>query len=72
MKSTSSSTVLLLTLRICGVVVVAGHSGLQVPLHEQDFVQDSLEGLERKWSFEVEFFRSFSSVWLGKSTGPCF
>lgn len=29
------------------------HGEKQVPLHEQEFVQDSLEELERKWAFEV-------------------
>ena len=45
---------LLLTTGICGVVV--GHEinrEKQVPLHEQEFVQDSKEELERKWAFEV-------------------
>lgn len=49
---------------ICGVVV--GHEtfhgeGKQIPLHEQDFVQDSPEELERKWSFEVSLSLSFIS-----------
>ena len=43
---------------ICGVVGHSRHDhgerdGRQVPLHEQEFVQDSSEILERKWSFEV-------------------
>ena len=43
---------------VCGVVVEAHqhqHHGdeAHVPLHEQEFVQDSAEELERKWSFEV-------------------
>ena len=46
----------LLLAGICGVVV--GHEALhgegkQIPLYEQEFVQDSPEKLERKWSFEV-------------------
>jgi hypothetical protein len=30
-----------------------GHGGKQIPLHEQEYVQDPVEELERKWSFEV-------------------
>lgn len=43
---------------VCGVMV-AGHqhhgheAETQIPLHEQEYVQDSAEELERKWSFEV-------------------
>jgi len=41
-------------------VVAHGHHGheheeKQVPLHEQEFVQDTLEELERKWTFEWGF-----------------
>ncbi len=40
--------------------VVRGHAhigdGAEVPLHERVYTQDSLEELERKWSFEVGFF----------------
>lgn len=46
---------------LCGVISLASaHDYLhkhvehsEIPLHEQDFVQDSTEELERKWSFEV-------------------
>ena len=45
---------LLLAAGICGTVVGQSHHGEgQVPLHEQEFLQDSSEELERKWSFEV-------------------
>jgi agmatinase len=60
-------------LGFCGVVV--GHShhhqdgGKQVPLHEQEFVQDGPEELERKWSFEVSLSLEFS---LGKSPSKVF
>ena len=40
----------------CGVVTghqSHGHGGKQIPLHEQEYVQDPVEELERKWSFEV-------------------
>jgi agmatinase len=43
----------------CGVVVGQHYGGgnrngeTQVPLHEQEFVQDPAEELERKWGFEV-------------------
>ena len=45
-----------------GVEVAGGHEhyhehgggrGEQIPLHEREYVQDSPEELERKWSFEV-------------------
>lgn len=41
-----------------GLVGVSGHAHAadgeqEVPLHERPFVQDSVEELERKWSFEV-------------------
>jgi len=41
-----------------GYGVVAGHQDhkhgeKQIPLHEQEYVQDPVEELERKWSFEV-------------------
>lgn len=57
-----SFSTLLLMAGICGVVVGHGiHEEKQVPLHEQEFVQDSEEELERKWSFEVScVFRSFN------------
>jgi hypothetical protein len=41
---------------VCGVVEGHQHhhgEEAQVPLHEQEFVQDSADELERKWSFEV-------------------
>lgn len=50
---------LVLGLWLGGCRVVVGHqhgSGngeKQVPLHEQEYVQDPVEELERKWSFEV-------------------
>ncbi len=46
----------------CGVV---GHQENQVPLHRLEYVQDPVEELERKWSFEVRwgcFFTSFCRV----------
>jgi hypothetical protein len=48
----------LLGLAVCGVIVEGHqhqHHGdeAQAPLHEQEYVQDSAEELERKWSFEV-------------------
>jgi hypothetical protein len=50
-------TALLLAAGICGVVGHTHHGetgeAKQVPLHEQEFVQDTPEELERKWSFEV-------------------
>jgi agmatinase len=53
MKVTFST--LLLAAGICGFVVGHSHHDgeKQVPLHEQEFVQDSEEELERKWNFEV-------------------
>lgn len=50
---------LLATAGICGVVGVHGHESghhhdeKEIPLHEQEYIQDSAEELERKWSFEV-------------------
>lgn len=48
---------------LCGVVEGHEHGPghhhageADVPLHEQPFVQDSAEELERKWSFEVSWF----------------
>ena len=35
------------------LVGLSGVLGHEVPLHERPFVKDSLEELERKWSFEV-------------------
>lgn len=53
----------LLTRTICALAVcefVAGHNHghehgheKEVPLHEREWIQDSKEELERKWSFEV-------------------
>jgi len=55
---------LTLFLALCGVV--AGHDhhehhhGEEIPLHEGEWVKDSPEELERKWSFEVsEWFLFF-------------
>jgi agmatinase len=54
-----SQRALVLGLWLGGCRVVVGHqhgSGngeKQVPLHEQEYVQDPVEELERKWSFEV-------------------
>jgi hypothetical protein len=53
-----SSAELVLGALIVGCGVVAGHQnhahgGKQIPLHEQEYVQDPVEELERKWSFEV-------------------
>ena len=53
-----SSAELVLGVLIVGCEVVAGHQshghvGKQIPLHEQEYVQDPIEELERKWSFEV-------------------
>jgi hypothetical protein len=64
MKLTST---LLLAAGICGVVGHSGHGEegeSQVPLHEQEFVQDSFEELERKWSFEVCLY-VFDLIWFG-------
>ena len=55
----SSFTALVLLMAGYGV---AGHQhghhgsadgGKHVPLHEREYIQDSVEELERKWSFEV-------------------
>jgi len=51
-------------LALCGVV--AGHAHhehgeREVPLHKREFVQDSAEELERKWSFEVCFLSCYLS-----------
>jgi hypothetical protein len=62
----------------CGVV--AGHQhghhggadgGKHVPLHEREYIQDSVEELERKWSFEVRcvFFRMLSLRFLFGNCG---
>lgn len=48
----------------CGAVVGHGSHGQEpvgeVPLHEQAFVQDTPEELEKKWGFEVScsFYKS--------------
>jgi hypothetical protein len=56
----SSATTLVRLMVGCGVV--AGHQhghhggadgGKHVPLHEREYIQDPVEELERKWSFEV-------------------
>ena len=55
---------------MAGCGVVAGHQhghhggadgGKHVPLHEREYIQDPVEELERKWSFEVRcvFFACF-------------
>jgi len=54
---------------VCGVVVEGHqhqHHGdeAQVPLHEQEYVQDSAEELERKWGFEVGL--RFLCLYLGE------
>lgn len=48
---------------LCGVIgVVVGHehhghdhdhAEKEIPLHEQEYIQDNTEELERKWGFEV-------------------
>jgi len=53
-----SSAALVLGALIVGCGVVTGHQShgygeKQIPLHEQEYVQDPVEELERKWSFEV-------------------
>jgi hypothetical protein len=61
--SISFSTSLILAVAfVCGVVEGHEHGPghhhageAEVPLHEQPFVQDSAEELERKWSFEVSY-----------------
>jgi hypothetical protein len=56
MKSFSCKGFVLGLLVGCGVVVGHQHQeGKQVPLHEQEYVQDPVEELERKWSFEVSY-----------------
>ena len=63
------------TLALLGCSVVAGHQHLeheadrekQVPLHEQEYFQDSPEELERKWSFEVCCCFSFFFVVIFRS-----
>jgi agmatinase len=57
MKFQCSAVVVLGSLMV-GYGVVAGHQDhkhgeKQIPLHEQEYVQDPVEELERKWSFEV-------------------
>jgi hypothetical protein len=51
---------LLLASAICGIAAHSHHGETgganQTPLHEQEFVQDGPEELERKWSFEVSWF----------------
>lgn len=53
---------LLATAGICGVVGVHGHEHghhhdeKEIPLHEQEYIQDNPEELERKWGFEVTGF----------------
>jgi hypothetical protein len=55
-----SSSLVLAVVLVCRVVEGHEHGPghhhaeeAEVPLHEQPFVQDSAEELERKWSFEV-------------------
>ncbi len=46
-----------------GIVGVHGHEHghhhdeKEIPLHEQEYIQDSPEELERKWAFEVRGLR---------------
>lgn len=50
---------------VCGVVEGHQHhhgEEAQVPLHEQEFVQDTADELERKWSFEVGSKFSFPTL----------
>ena len=52
-----ASTALLLAAGVCEVVGQSHHGSgdeKQVPLREQEFVQDSGEELKRRWSFEIE------------------
>jgi len=57
MRFCSSAALVLCALIVgCGVVTghqSHGHGGKQIPLHEQEYVQDPVEELEKKWSFEV-------------------
>jgi hypothetical protein len=50
-----SSSVLLVGRVISGVSAHSHHheAEAQKPLHEKDYVQDSVEELERKWNFQV-------------------
>ena len=55
-----STSLVLAVVLVCGVVEGHEHGPghhhageAEVPLHEQPFVQDSAEELERKWGFEV-------------------
>jgi hypothetical protein len=63
MRAHSSATLVLGSLMVgCGVV--AGHQNhrhreKQIPLHEQEYIQDPVEELERKWSFEVSSESSY-------------
>ena len=56
----------MLVLAICGSGVAGnahehGHQHEeQIPLHEKEYVQDSPEELERKWSFEVSMRKRVS------------
>jgi len=59
---------------VCGVVAHQHqHPGdeAQVPLHEQEFVQDSAEELERKWSFEVSFEGFVCLCWADLGLKDC-
>jgi len=47
----------------CGVVLGHGHG--EGELHEQVYVQDSREELERKWSFEVSCYIFFFGFFGG-------
>jgi hypothetical protein len=57
MRSYSSAALVLGALIVgCGCVAGHqnhGHGGKEIPLHEREYVQDPVEELERKWSFEV-------------------
>jgi hypothetical protein len=57
-----------LVLTICGSGVAGNahehghHHEEQIPLHEREYVQDSPEELERKWTFEVSTRKAVSFV----------
>jgi hypothetical protein len=63
-----SSAALVLGVLLVGCEVVVGHQnhgngGKQIPFHEREYIQDPVEELERKWSFEVSFV--FSNALCG-------
>jgi hypothetical protein len=54
------TSLVLATALVCGAVEGHEHGpghhhggDAEIPLHEQAFIKDSMEKLERKWSFEV-------------------